>query len=375
MEKYNIFEILGVIRREKYHSKFLADLLNPHGHHGLKDQFLKNFINKLKINIKLNEQTNVRVETEYNIGSVILNGKESKGGILDILLQINDEIIILENKIDTKTHDYQLTRYYNWGRSLEESQLVSKFHLIYLTRSGEKSEEDDKIWEDNTDGKFDYKTMSYSDIGDLIGQIHDSETLNCDYFNETMNCYKEIVKKLSNDNYDSEEYQQEFFNEPMNKLWEEKFIPTLNERLQTIDKDVKAELNNKKIISGKSLEIRLEGWNQDFSIRVEKWGTPYNGNEYDIIGIHSTKETQTSRCPLLKSLRNVKFNCNAGWSLERSQWYPFGFIEDRTCAMLASSFILDQNQRLSLVESIFKVVKCIKEEVESTCKLRKIIME
>ena len=45
-ENFNIFKTLGMQTSEvRLHSAFLAELLNPNGSHGLKDKFLKAFLN------------------------------------------------------------------------------------------------------------------------------------------------------------------------------------------------------------------------------------------------------------------------------------------------------------------------------------------
>ena len=43
-DDYNIFSVLNLENREIYHSRFLADLLNPNGLHNQGSLFLKNII-------------------------------------------------------------------------------------------------------------------------------------------------------------------------------------------------------------------------------------------------------------------------------------------------------------------------------------------
>lgn len=48
-ERFNVFSILGLQTREvRTHSAFLRELLDPKGSHGLKDAFLKAFVQILK---------------------------------------------------------------------------------------------------------------------------------------------------------------------------------------------------------------------------------------------------------------------------------------------------------------------------------------
>ena len=44
LNAFNIFEAIGVTKREIHHSAFLSFLLNPAGQHGLNDLFLKEFL-------------------------------------------------------------------------------------------------------------------------------------------------------------------------------------------------------------------------------------------------------------------------------------------------------------------------------------------
>ena len=45
---YNVFSVLNIENREIYHSRFLADLLNPNGLHNQRNLFLKNLNHKIQ---------------------------------------------------------------------------------------------------------------------------------------------------------------------------------------------------------------------------------------------------------------------------------------------------------------------------------------
>lgn len=67
-EKFNIFNILNLSQDEtKLHTPFIAELLNPKGSHGMKDAFLREFIEISDIDTELDIKE-ATVETEYSIG-------------------------------------------------------------------------------------------------------------------------------------------------------------------------------------------------------------------------------------------------------------------------------------------------------------------
>lgn len=72
--KFNIFQVLKIEEEELKHSLFIAELLNPKGRHGLGSQFLKLFLEKVKIADFDIESTTVK--TEKHIGPLM----ETKGG-------------------------------------------------------------------------------------------------------------------------------------------------------------------------------------------------------------------------------------------------------------------------------------------------------
>src|SRR6056297_3404229 len=90
-ENFNIFSVLKMETDEvATHSRFIAELLNPNGAHGQKDEFLKIFINNLRErkiltvdphNLDLSDS---KVVKEKQIG-YIDNIKET-GGDIDLLI-------------------------------------------------------------------------------------------------------------------------------------------------------------------------------------------------------------------------------------------------------------------------------------------------
>lgn len=116
-------------------------MLKPDGDHGLGDTFLKLFLDNVVRSIddlqdfKFNT-TNAKVTPEFPIGPISKDGTE--GGRIDILLRDNNEqLIIIENKIDAGDQPQQLLRYYNYATMAKKRNYDNKeFCLLYLTKDG-----------------------------------------------------------------------------------------------------------------------------------------------------------------------------------------------------------------------------------------------
>ena len=79
----------------KLHSALIVEMLDPKGSHGMKDLFLKSFIEALGLlDFNLNTKS-ASVEKEKNIG----RKTQTTGGILDIMITDAHKVIIIENKI------------------------------------------------------------------------------------------------------------------------------------------------------------------------------------------------------------------------------------------------------------------------------------
>lgn len=175
-ENYNMFHLLDIGHLENYHSKIIADLLNPKGLHSQGNIFLKLFLdNFLDVKIKINE---IEVFTEY----VIDNQRR-----IDIYLKDNEnQNIIIENKIYASEQQNQLSDYQNFGKKQNENS-----KLFFLTLDGHESIENDKL---------NYTCISYqSDIIKWL-ELCKKETTNFPILRETLTQYIFLLKSLTNQN-------------------------------------------------------------------------------------------------------------------------------------------------------------------------------
>lgn len=162
VNKVNIFKILKSERTEIRHSNILAWLLNPNANHGLGDSFLRAFIisfykenaDKIESNELRNwafiDCANARVYREELIPS------NNKKKFLDILVEFDDRVIAIENKIYSKENPNQTQSY---RINLEKKFPNHKKILVYLTPLGDSPE--DKEW----------GIMSYSQIKTILESI------------------------------------------------------------------------------------------------------------------------------------------------------------------------------------------------------------
>ena len=132
---FNIFSILRIESDEvNLHSRFISELLNPKGVHGLKNEFLDLFIETLGIETQLDtNDSRVCVKREHEHIDIFIS--DSKGNV-----------VMIENKIYAGEQPDQLLRYY---------QKYPEGKLLFLTLDERESEQE------SSEGK--YESISYRD--------------------------------------------------------------------------------------------------------------------------------------------------------------------------------------------------------------------
>jgi hypothetical protein len=184
--EFNIFSILGIETNEvSTHSRFIAELLNVKGKHGLKDVFLKLFLRTIQKEAPEfsfdTEQSTIFIE--YHVGKV----EETEGGRIDILIKDSaNNVIMIENKIYATEQPNQLLRYKN---------AFKNGYLIYLTLDGDNSNENHN--------EIAYQPISYkSEIIDWL-KLCKKETVNNPLLRETIQQYINLIQKLTHQNTNS----------------------------------------------------------------------------------------------------------------------------------------------------------------------------
>ncbi len=197
--RFNIFRITGVNHDENKHSVILAEFLNPKGTHGLKDEFLKSFIDMFgKDDIKNSDSKNARVYTE----------KSTDSGRMDILIELsNNQAIIIENKVNAGDQEEQLKRYNN---DAEKKYGKANYQIIYLTLDGKEASE-------QSGGDVDYQRISYAK--NIINWLEKCLEISVRHpmVHETIKQYINHIKMLTNQSLDME-FEKRVLDEMIKKV-------------------------------------------------------------------------------------------------------------------------------------------------------------
>ncbi|WP_028123148.1 PDDEXK-like family protein [Epilithonimonas tenax] len=175
-ELFNLYSLLGIEHREnETHSVLLTDLLSPKGSHGQKGKFLQLFFEALNVEVEITEYA--KVSREFYIGKIDEN--YTKGGRIDILIEIDDKKWIIENKLYAKDQRNQLERYYN---------KFPNATILYLTLDGK--EYHNKI-------EFDVRKISYEEtilkwLEKILDEIKDKE-----YLSNSIKQYYNLIKNIT----------------------------------------------------------------------------------------------------------------------------------------------------------------------------------
>lgn len=151
LERPNVFEVLGIARREVRHSNFLGWLLDPAGSHGLRAIFLERFMRDV-----IGQWNGLRV---LEVESMDLNTVDVRREWrhIDILVKCDRFVVVIENKIDSQDHSDQLSRY----RTIAMDEFGGlPVVCVYLTPDGDEPRED-----------AGYLTYSYADIQQHLQSI------------------------------------------------------------------------------------------------------------------------------------------------------------------------------------------------------------
>ncbi len=138
--KFNVFSITKIERKEvDTHSAMIAELLSPKGSHSQGSIFLRLFFESMTCLKDMDvDFLSARVKKEKSFN----RGKDR----VDIIVEFDNFILIIENKIDAIDQYEQLKRYDEIARKLNKNYLV-----IYLTKYGteatEKSHKNTVVYE------------------------------------------------------------------------------------------------------------------------------------------------------------------------------------------------------------------------------------
>lgn len=368
---YNIFNELSISTDEVKHSSFLSGLLNPNGFHGCKNIFFSAFLKEIKIDLKnhkwLTDFENLTFTCEFFIGNRnhkdnSINKNAKNYGRIDILIENKEQTkgLIIENKIYAKDQDYQLRRYFNFGRERysngkKKGEINKDFIIYYLTLDKEEPKDisiksyDEKCIKLDID---DIQLISYKQEilqfleKVMLGHKTDflSQPINSN-ITEVLKQYVSIIKQLTNkDNYfinkiyQSEEYRNEInendlilYRSDLRKIFfkglKKELLKTIPERnirfvysIHNDGEDTEKTLKSSRHKKNFGIEIKIK--DKFINIEVQGW--------YGLIfGVFK----RTENIPEKELLLNKGFKDNKYWiykefQIKNSSNVPFPFYND-----------------------------------------------
>jgi hypothetical protein len=162
--RFNIFEALGVARAERIHSNFLGFLLNPRESHGLGCRFLMRF---LQTALRCPPTVATMTPAEIGLRDFSRADISIERDKMDVIIRDNSNSddsrnlsVIVENKIYSKEHSNQLTRYFRRERLRYPRR---KVFGIFLTIDGDDSSDEN------------YALVSHRAIRELITELLNSD--------------------------------------------------------------------------------------------------------------------------------------------------------------------------------------------------------
>lgn len=179
-EGYNLFKVLRSPSDEvRLHSRFLGDLLNNNGLHGLGVKPLKLLFEMLNIS-PINDNFNFEMHVEHkNIDLYLVNNATKQA-------------IIIENKIYALDQELQLLRYYNTAISEGYTDVI----ILYLTLDGHEPSSY-ALKDGYRELKRPVKTISYkNDISKFIQKLA-GKSAQLPALRESLIQYLDIIKGLT----------------------------------------------------------------------------------------------------------------------------------------------------------------------------------
>ncbi len=110
-----------VSQKEICHSSILAELLNPLGRHGLGHSFLDAFLKEIECNETFEDVT---IQTEMPVQRILTDGSGPRRIDICIINNHNNDIVIIENKLNNAKEQYRQLEDYEAGSNYKGFNVV-----------------------------------------------------------------------------------------------------------------------------------------------------------------------------------------------------------------------------------------------------------
>ena len=202
-DKYNIFEVLGVEYKEVIMCRFIGNLLEPKGNHGLGTEPLRLFIR----NVLHDEDFGGNLEEAI----ITLEDSTDNGRRVDIVIYLKDKIYPIEVKIWAGDQNEQLKDYYKFYFGDNKDA-----QIYYLTPNGHSPS--DKSKGEGEDGLKDEQIVRISFTEDIKNWL--TEVCNIEGATETIKSlisnYMEVIDKMTNDSIELNNIKEMLKQKPVN---------------------------------------------------------------------------------------------------------------------------------------------------------------
>ena len=165
LREFNLFDVLGISRREIRHSRVLAWLLNPRGTHGLGDLFLRWFLLEVATIAETQGVGDVMTKEVADWRLEQVSSRAERRNIDVLVLGQGDRFVCaIENKINIGEHSNQLERY----RKVVDRQHPTWKHVyVFLTPDGRDPAKDAD--------KAAYVPLTHEAVAVIIERVLESE--------------------------------------------------------------------------------------------------------------------------------------------------------------------------------------------------------
>ncbi len=133
---YNIFDQLDFFRFEDIHTNILKSLFMRENPYGLYIYPLKNLLELLIVKgkskiIEIDRLSELKIDNVNVKTQVVIDKKNKLDLLIELKINNTNYNIILENKIESKEHDDQCKRYYEYFSNLKDDS--TKYIFVYLS--------------------------------------------------------------------------------------------------------------------------------------------------------------------------------------------------------------------------------------------------
>ena len=156
LSELNIFKCLSIERAEIRHSNFIAFILDPKKPHGLGDVAVRKLLKDIFSDSKASARNTLDAD-KLNLQNIEVR-REWKN--IDILIILERDIVVIENKVDAVDHLHQLETYKEIAKNTFPNKNI---HHVYLTPFGDDPQD---IKHRNI-----YINYSYKQLAEIIESI------------------------------------------------------------------------------------------------------------------------------------------------------------------------------------------------------------